>query len=792
MSLKLWLPLNSTIADFSAGGYTVSGSYSGWTVSPVGLGASFNNVASQRLVNTSTDFNYKGENFSVALWIKKNYAAKTNSYMYAFTVGRADAGGYGYGLMVNSSSELIFRFGNKMCLVPSVPDNEWHHVAMVRDSNRIRVFRDGSMVGEYVTGSIPTYSDGGGLGIGCFHYASGDIYPLIGAVADFRIYNHALSKYEVRELSEALLLHYPLDNLNSYGTRNLLNEVQAMGELNGNFTRAELVGEPGYRFTLYYTGTGSNYYPMIYSANIRQSNFTVGKTYIWAIKYRVNRWSTGNITFRHACWSNDYTTGSSVMIASSSQVDGKWHTAYTKFTITQTVYDNASFGPRIELCCSNLKDSGIVYDFSIDLKEAQIIEADAYIGWVDNRIENSLGDGSFHNCGSYMGNSVGNAALLTRYGTLKPVPSTLYSCAPDFNQTGYLYNSSLPINLEKMTMSFWFKPRSMVSQHFMVGTFDSWPPIKGICVYRDNDYQTRLNVTFSSNGQSSYTDCGGQIITLNEWHLFTLTWDNSNIKVYIDGDLKTTKSYSGGEYQNRNLYLGNSKFSNTPASETDEGAMSDFRMYGTALSADRIQELYKVRASIDRCDTVHAYSFNYDPELRAIGRNGAFSYPEWAEHGKPINTDGASSYTPDADTTNSCSSNIIVLLNKFDTSVTNFQKRKYRMTFDVAWSGYTRGTVRYQGAINGSWSSGFTNDFVMAARNSAADINHLVTTGSSGTGHCDTEVVVTDNGSYNFYLQFRTDNSDGNATFSISNFAVYEVGSNFQENLASFRELKEV
>ena len=68
--------------------------------------------------------------------------------------------------------------------------------------------------------TLPSYSDGNGLGLGYFHY-TGNLYPYYGDMNDFRIYDECLSKEQIKEISRGLILHYPLNS--GYGNENLIN-----------------------------------------------------------------------------------------------------------------------------------------------------------------------------------------------------------------------------------------------------------------------------------------------------------------------------------------------------------------------------------------------------------------------------------------------------------------------------------------------------------------------------------------------------------------------------------------
>lgn len=195
----------------------MTGNPSSWTTTgKLGKCATFNNSTSNVVYANVTDYNYTTEDFSWCMWLKKDKSSVSTS-MYAFTVGRADYNSYGYGLQVSSSTDLTFRFGTSTWAV-SMGDNEWHHLAFTRTGTEIRLYKDGIQYGDTKTfsGTLPTYSDGQGFGVGGFHYTgTSSIYPLIGSINDFRIYDHCLSAKEVYQIAQGLCLHYKLDVFDS-------------------------------------------------------------------------------------------------------------------------------------------------------------------------------------------------------------------------------------------------------------------------------------------------------------------------------------------------------------------------------------------------------------------------------------------------------------------------------------------------------------------------------------------------------------------------------------------------
>lgn len=791
MSLQVWLPLNSTKnqqngsnpAIFSGGPYQ-------WADGPYGNAAKFQINKNNKITCPSTDFNYIKRDFSYCLVLQKNYAHKDSSvgYMWAFTCGRADAGGRGYGLQILSTSQVRFWFGTSNWTIDHA-DDVFHSYAFVKRATNIKIYQDGVLkVDTTFSGTYPTYSDGGGVGIGVFHYASDDIYPLWGVVTDFRIYDHALSDREVRDVYLYPLLHYKFDSTEYSLLRQMYTGEAALGSMSGSFGKTAL--SDGYRYTYTYTGTGSDIWPNIKTPGLAKSDFQVGQKYVWSCKCRVNKWTGAGSEFkmRASMWENDYQTASdAVLVANPSKVDGQWHEYYVVKTITQANYDSTSpqFSPRIEFYTSSLKTSGTVYDFSIDIKELQIVKAESFQGWIDNNYNIQW---KIPNNGLIID---GNLDIWGNPGNTTCVPSAQFMRAINFNGRCYFKNTSLPLSLYSFTVAFWFNLSANANQHFIFGSFDSWPN-NGLGIYRDpnkNYFEVLVRPstasTYVSFNTSSYPT------TLGTWHHFALTWDGSNLRWYLDSSLKITKACTGAPCLFKNIYIGNSLYQSAPSSEIEEAYLSDFRLYNQCLSASDVTAMYRTKASIDNRQNVHSACFSetYDRNT-SITNTGMFNAKNQWHEDVTITANGTSSYTPGAGVTNSCSSNIVILLNKNDTSVTNFQGRKYRMVFDVTWSncGYTSGgSTWFQGAVNDAWDG--SNAFVAAANN-VRNMRDNVTS-ASGTYHYDTIVTIDRENKYKYLFQFRTDNSNGNGSMSITNFYVYELDSSLTASESRFSNMLE-
>ena len=197
-------------------------------------------LTANRIHYDENTFNYT-DNFSYALWLYPTYSG--TSAQFAFTNGRADAGGYGYGIQISSETRLTFRFGNSSYLM-NVTQNQWVHVGFTKSGGTIKLYKNGEIYSTNTfSGTLPTYSDGNGLGLGNFHY-TGDIYPAYGKISDFRIYCTALSADDIRDLYQTSV---KIDNLGNIHAFELIEEENVKIRKEGVFALNNAI-ESGFLF----------------------------------------------------------------------------------------------------------------------------------------------------------------------------------------------------------------------------------------------------------------------------------------------------------------------------------------------------------------------------------------------------------------------------------------------------------------------------------------------------------------------------------------------------------------
>ena len=588
MSLQVWLPLNGNTSNQGLKGLSMAGSPASWGNGKIGKCATFTGSTNNVIYNNTTELNYT-DNFSFCLWVNHNYTG--SAPQYAFTVGRADAGGFGYGLEATSSSNINLRFGTRIIGI-SCSANEWHHIALTVSGTTIKVYKDGALATTSTPATLPNYSDGNGLGLGCFHF-SGDIYPYYGSLNDFRIYNHCLSAKEVKEISKGLICHYKLSNPYETGQSNKYSGAVAEGNMNysGPFTKTALENERGYNYKLTYTGNGNNTWPNMKAGNY---SFTAGKRYYYSCKVRCHS-ANFSMQLRASRSDNDWVTITTNVI-NSSLADGKWH-EYVVSRIVNSTYDRSgstvTCNPTLEFYTESLSTANKVYSADFDIKDVQVIESDCYVPFIDNSmITTEVSDCS----------GLGNNG--TKVGNITYKNSSIrYDGCYTFTGDDYI-KIPKPITISNssyFTVSMWVKPESGCGNYSTVLSNFSYPA-SGFWMA----INTEGSGTWFYNGAYAH---GNSLLTVGQWSHIAMVFNAGTITWYTNGVATSTSNVSSRTTQFTDyIAIGNS-YTGTSWNTDFVGNISDVRIYSTILSSEDIKALYNTSASVDKNGNMYAYEF---------------------------------------------------------------------------------------------------------------------------------------------------------------------------------------
>lgn len=133
------------------------------------------------------------------------------------------------------------------------------------------------------------------------------------------------------------------------------------------------------------------------------------------------------------------------------------------------------------------------------------------------------------------------------------------------------------------------------------------------------------------------------------WHMFTLTFDGSYAKVYVDGDLAGQSDLFVNAPEGRikyntsnNIILGG-EASKTSAADSYgwfNGKMNDVKIYATALSEEDIKNEFNTRAYLTNKNELLVSSINESQKV-GIDKKGNYSSPNIVENQYIYTEDGA-------------------------------------------------------------------------------------------------------------------------------------------------------
>ena len=420
--------------------------------------------------------------------------------------------------------------------------NRWNHLVMTRTTSETKFYLNGELKLTGSAGSIPS----GDYFVGAWKTSAQQNYK--GKLCDVRIYDHCLSLMEVKQISQGLLLHYPL-NRNSFGQDNLATCT--------NTTQYNL------------SATSGNYNYFWANNNTLEPN----TTYTFSAEVTVS----DNIT---KCTVYNYTaSGKAGSINSNFPADGKRHS----WTFTTTA-DAIGF-----ICYAGI--AGSTTNHTATYKNIKIEKGDKatpYTPRIGEDLYEIMGLDEIieYDCSGFCNNG-------TRTGTFTWTSDTpKYTVSQNCLGTNYIYLT--PPSTEIQTMAVWVKWNSIPSGQSVI-LVDNGSGI-GLGLYSGG-------ILCSTSGAgSSYAFSKANLVANTWYHFVVVKTGATTRKLYINGVEQTANSSSSNwSYSVDQLQLG--KRSTT--SDGFVGKLSDFRAYVTALSADDVKSLYQNSAYIDSSGNVY-------------------------------------------------------------------------------------------------------------------------------------------------------------------------------------------
>jgi len=585
MALIHWWPLNGDTKDYGLNPVVLTNN--GATVDDsgkIGTCYSFDGSDDYLSVN-STDlysiFSGGSQPFSIAMWIYNGDGSTASAADRSVIFGD-------YGLS-GSQSFNIEKYGNngtnnavrfywngspdtKVSGDTLLTINNWSHLVVTYDGSAVKCYINGVLVGSW-TGTLSTKSKSSGV-----YYFGRDSRTgntaFKGKMNDLRIYDHALTPKEVKEISKGLVLHYDFEDEEIEETTNLITGLTSL-------TRCTAEGN-GVRVS-WNTNSGDTYFFFNTSeAMVQNTTYT--------LSFDVTGLNESNVTF---AWSN----------INSSPYLCTLHNGKNILTFTHTSSETRTFFDDIS---RNGTSNFWMGNFQLEKKD----HATPFV--IGTRSAGTVYDCSgnnFNTTTTTSGVQIINEAGLGRH--------SIYLA-----NANYLRRDPLPSSVQ--TISIWLKVPTYPSENSVV--FSDYGSKLAFGFYGSQ------NAIITGGTSARYVNNIKAMWKQDDWNNVIIIKDNDGVfHCYVN---TVECSYTGGNNWTTTGYLTIGGRTNNTVSTTSNVKIADFKAYATPFTVVDIQKEYQSMAHIDKSYNLTARRFVEDPtktDFARLDQQGVFTAKELDE-----------------------------------------------------------------------------------------------------------------------------------------------------------------
>lgn len=614
MSLIAWYPLNGNtknhgLHDFADG--IILNSLASDSNGKIGATYSWTTDGQGIRVANGMNFLKPLAKYSMACWVYF-----TGDGTYNTKIALISSGNYNYSFMdFGIKNRNIITVPGSACydgltLSTTLSLNTWYHIAIACDGAATSIYVNGVLQGSVSYKGITQASETNDFYIGASTYYNGFTHR--GKINDVRIYDHCLSPKEVKGISQCLVLHYPMNEIDGVsGGRNLFIKNQAEYYSVNSYSWDDFV------FSAVIPGSGGIKIPLSY--------FTAGQTYTLSFKFRKTSGTLSTIgghSYGFTCSSftvDGVNTGVVFHDGYALSNDTQVHVVSTTLT-----YNGGSDDDNLYIQINR----NVVATCGYDLWDIKLETGGSATPWTPAPEDTGTNDDStVYDCSGYGNNGSAPSGKNPVWSSDAKIGQGSYK----FSGSQYLVAPRTAMVKDDITVSVWaymsnwadfatndmrlisctesggwnFEPINSAYMNFAMGTGTS------SCTYKSAASTTALSALSSG------------------WHLFTGTYDGFTTKIYIDGVLENSNSaYSTKTpiyYNSSNaIFIGAEATSSAtiPDSLYFNGLIQDVRIYATALSESDIKELYSTRFSLADDGTFFCGKYVEDDVL-SVGFNAS-------------------------------------------------------------------------------------------------------------------------------------------------------------------------
>ena len=438
--------------------------------------------------------------------------------------------------------------------------DKWAHFCLTSDGKTITKYINGVKTGT------ASYNGSGRID-GIFLFRNSHIVNK----QDIRIYDNCLSAREVKELSKGLCLHYKLGGVDGYFTgRNLIPRAYRLNDkwsaAGGYVATTTVVADSdarcGYHIESKCTTAGAGpHYPVF-----GKTSDKIGKTYTWSFEAKCSS-AKAAANIGHEC-------GGLTKIALTTE----WKKYKCTWKYTDAQYYSFTFYAGF-----SVGDILYIRDFKIE-------EGSKATPWTPAPEDNT----ALYNTTTEFDTSgySNNGKIVAGVGSDSTSPR--YDTSYTFNgKDQYIsFKNILSKATTEFSFSFWMKPKTSGTYTFYTARTKLG---EGLALFFINNF-----IRLDDNTQTNFDNYSLSGL-LNQWIHVCITRDKSCKKLYINGNLVSTKKEVGDMGSIAvNATLGGAENSDNGIAVDNwiNGSVSDYRIYTTALSAADVKELYNTPISL--------------------------------------------------------------------------------------------------------------------------------------------------------------------------------------------------
>lgn len=600
MSLKAWYPFITDANNYGLGDLDLTQATAPTYISGGKIGSTCLNTGGFKWTAEQTASVFNNNELTIAFWIKvtgttsgiiigNSSMGESNNRKFAiFQYPNANALHWSW---MNDAASTVFTNG---AIEGAFPTNVWTHCCITYKNPNVKV---------YLNGTVAATASNNVSNSSTFAYETQVLHSNSDrCIQDLRFYDHALSAKEVKLLSQGLVAHYQLKGMGATNylkgagkftkdsplvrkasDTSVMNDSYVYHEWEPNALFAVLPSAGTYTISVECDGVGSGHQTSGTTASQRLFSFFL----------------------------QNVSSGTHYHFAMSKGADGRWYG-------TRTDLVAGTYKVRSNLYAADKVDYTLKF-WDMKVTAGAYNPSDTWCPHEEDELYNALGLGLGNepDCSGFGHNA-------TKSGILETVSdSPRYGRCYRFAGSQYIACGRGAMVTDELTVSCWAYSDNWTNASEIMscaegGGWDFWRNGSGqmtMEVRRNGGYVTGVFPTALTNWSAG-------------WHHLVGVYDGYKAEIYVDGVKGTTSATTTTKYpiqyhESNGLFIAAAAGSSatTPANVYFTGNISDIRIYGTALSATDVADLYKNAASLTKDGKLMAYDF-HENKRNAIDKDG--------------------------------------------------------------------------------------------------------------------------------------------------------------------------